>query len=556
MSLLNKKWIIRNEDETADIIDKLLKNRGIDTAEKADSFFNDSMDSLHDPMLFIEMDKAVHRIESALKNKEKIMIFGDYDVDGITATALVYAFLREMGADAHYTLPHRENDGYGLRDYFIEKFKKEGIQLLITVDCGTSNAKEVKLANELGMDVVITDHHTLPGELPPAVAVVNPQRPDCPYPNKNACGAAIAFKLISVLAYRLLPQASAEEFLSRQLGITALGIVADCMPLKGENRILVREGIRRLAEGKHPGILSLLEEAGLSLSKMNSTMLGFQIGPRLNAAGRLDDPIHAFDLLNGDTKKAFTLNELNNKRKTITQQCIEEAMEELKKNDQIPNIIVLKNKNWKAGLLGLIAGGLSDHFKRPVIAMQERDDEFVASMRSRNGFDITGALRKSISDLCTAFGGHTMAGGFSLPKKNFEEFTRRVDEIARTQLKPEDFTDILVIDCLINPEDLNFETSSRISRFEPFGQENPEPLLLIKNARIFDVRPVGGKGEHMQFLLQCGSKTVSAIGFRMGKHLDKIDTRKLYDVVCHLEINEWNGNKKLQLRIVDLKAIS
>lgn len=553
MSLLGKKWIVKNESEELTVIAKLLKNRGIDSAEKAELFFNGTLNHLHDPNLLKDVDKAAERIKRAIRDREKVMIFGDYDVDGITATALMYDFLKKSDADVDYTLPNREKDGYGLKDYFIHEFKNKGINLIVTVDCGTSNFKEVELANQLGIDVVVTDHHSMPEKLPNAYAIVNPQRPDCQYPNKEICGASLAYKLITILAYDLWIETVAKTYLDHQLGIVALGIVADCMALTGENRIMVREGVKCLTEGKHESILALLKEANLSTDNITSTTIGFQISPRINAAGRIDDPLHAFELLTGNLEKAVKLNELNTERREYTQQYVDEAVTEIEQMKSLPNIIVLKNKEWKSGLLGLIANGVADRFHRPTIAMQERENEFVASMRSVDNFDITGTIREAAGELFSAFGGHVMAGGFSLPKENIDEFLSRVHQAGETNIDPDDFVGSLNIDCEIKPHELNFETCYKMNLLEPFGAENPQPNLLIKNVKILKLRSVGSNDEHLQFPIQHGDQTIGAIAFRFGKHLDKIDPAKPHDIVCNLEINEWNGHKKLQLRVVDLK---
>jgi single-stranded-DNA-specific exonuclease len=553
MSILGKKWIIRNSDDSLNIIAKLLKNRGIDSPEKAEWFFNGSLANLHDPALLKEMDKAVKRIKKAIENKEKIMIFGDYDVDGITATAILYDFLKKAGAEIHYTLPNREKDGYGLKEYFIKQFKDIGIGLIVTVDCGTSNFKEIKLANELGIDVVVTDHHSLPEKLPDAHAIVNPKQLECLYPNKDICGSSIAYKLVTALANDLWPKEKAEEYLDRQLGVVSLGVIGDCMALKGENRILVREGLKRLTDGKNEGVSALLEEANLSSENITSTTVGFQIGPRINAAGRMDDPNHAFELLIGNLEKAEILNHLNDKRRVITKKYIDEAVAEIEKMEHIPNIIVLKNKNWQSGLIGLVANGISEKYIRPTIVMQERENEFVGSMRSVNNFDITSCMREATGDLFIAFGGHAMAGGFTLAKENLDEFLKRVEKVGNEKINPDDFVRTLNIDCAIMPDELTFEVCGKINRLEPFGADNPEPILLIKNAKILGISPVGKDAEHLQFPIMHGNKTVNAIAFRFGKHLDKIVPNKSYDIACNIEVNEWKGNRKLQLKVVDLK---
>lgn len=552
MSLLGKKWNIQNEDETLNVVAKLLKNRGIDTPEKAQSFFEGGHEHLHNPMLLVDMDKAIERISRAIHDEEKVMIFGDYDVDGITATAILFDFLKKADADVHYKLPNREDDGYGLKNHFIKRFKEENVDLIITVDCGTSNLDEIKLANELGMEVVVTDHHSMPKELPPAVAIVNPHRTDCKYPNKDLCGSSIAYKVVQAMAPDFL-KSEAEDYLNKQLGIVSLGVIGDCMSLTGENRVLVREGLKSLMAGNNAGILALLNEAGISSKKITSNTIGFQIGPRINAAGRMDTPDHAFELLIGNLEKAQTLNELNNKRRDITREYLDEAVAEIEAMESLPNIIVLKSKKWRAGLLGLIAGQISERFSRPTIAMQERENELVASMRSLNNFDITGALRESAQELFSAFGGHAMAGGFTLPKDNLDEFMKRVEEIGKAKINPDDFVGTLNIDCEIKPNEISFDTHKKLNHLEPFGSGNPEPNLLVKGVRILNIKQVGQGAEHLQFPIQCGDKSYSAIAFRFGKHLGKIDPKKPHDVVFNLEINEWNGYRKLQLRVVDLK---
>lgn len=553
MSFLGKKWIIQNQDGGLDVVTKLLKNRNLDTEEKQRAFFEDGLDSLHDPFLFKDMKKAVDRIKKAIDSKEKIMIFGDYDVDGITSTVIVYDFFKRVGANVSYTLPNREKDGYGLKDYFIRRFKDEGVGLIVTVDCGTANLEEIKLANELGMEVIVTDHHDIPENLPPAYAIVNSRQTECKYPNKNISGSGIAYKLVTALAPYYFNEEQANEYLYKQLGIAALGLVADCMPLTEENRILTRHGLKSLEDGDHPGIKALLESAGVANQKITSITIGFYLGPRINAAGRLDTAQHAFEVLLGNTEKVSTLSKLNSRRQKMVQEFVNEAESEIEKIGKVPNVIVVSNPKWHVGTLGLIAGKICDGFFRPAIVMQERDDEFVASTRSLNDFDITSFLRKEAGDLFTAFGGHKLAGGFTLPKKNFNEFLKRVKKASVNCINPDEFHDNLAIDCEVKPHELTYETSKSITELEPFGSGNPEPTLIIKNTKILSVKPVGSRGEHLQFPIQYGDQKIQAIAFRFGEHIDKINPESEYDIAFNLEINEWKGYKKLQLRVVDLK---
>lgn len=553
MSFLGKKWVIQNKEEDLDIVSKLHVNRDLDSEEKQKVFFEGDLGHLHDPLLFKDMKKASERIQKAVSEKEKIMIFGDYDVDGITSTVIMYDFLKRVGADVYHTIPNREDDGYGLKDYFIKQFKEEGINLIVTVDCGVANVNEINLANELGIDVVITDHHDTPDKMPKAYAIVDPKQPDCQYPNKHLSGSGVAYKLVRVLApYYFEEPEDVNEYLNSLLGMATLGLVADCMPLTGENRILTKYGLKSLENGNNPGIRALMESAGVSNQKITSTTIGFYLGPRINAAGRLDSANHAFELLLGDAEKVQTLTKLNSERQKIVEQFVNQAKKQVKELGEIPNLIVISNREWRVGTLGLISGKICDYFKRPAIAMQERDNEYVASCRSLADFDITAFLRKEAFELFSAFGGHKLAGGFTLPKKNLAELQSRINNAAES-IETNDFQDALEIDAEISPEELSFDTCGHIDRLEPFGNGNPEPTLIIRDIKIENVKPVGKRGEHLQFPVKYGEKNAQAIAFRFGQHLDKIDQDKTYDIAFNLEVNEWKGYRKLQLRVVDLK---
>lgn len=553
MSLLGKKWVVQNDEGDLNITEKVLKNRNLNTKEEQSSFFDGGKNDIHDPFLLSGMEKSVERIKIAIKKGEKVMIFGDYDVDGITSTAILYTFLKKVGVDVYKTLPHRENDGYGLKDYFIKQFKEENIDLIITVDCGVSNFKEIELANSLGMTVIVTDHHTIPEKLPNAYSIINPHQEDCKYPNKDACGALVAYKLVRALAPYFFEINELSEHLKSQLTLVALGTISDCMVLTDENRVLTKKGIEFIQQGYNPGIIELLESDGMSTDNINSTTVGFYIGPRLNAAGRLDTADHSFDLLTGKLEKASTLNELNTTRKEIVVDYLKQAMEIVNNEKEVPNLIIVINKEWRPGTLGLIAGRLVEYYSRPSIAMQDRGDELVASCRSLNDFDITGFLRKEVGELFSAFGGHKLAGGFSLPKKNLEKFLNHIKKAAKEKIDISNFINILNIECEIKPDEVSFETKNYLSKFEPFGRGNPEPTLVIRNIKLLGMRAVGKEKDHLQFPVQIGKDSINAIAFRLGEHLDKIDIKKPHDIAFNLDINEWRGNKKLQLRVVDIK---
>ena len=353
MSFLGKKWVIKNENEKLSLVDKMLENRGLQTEEAVYSFFNYSLKKLHDPFLMKDMKKAVERIKLAVEKQEKIMIFGDYDVDGTSATALLYDLLQKIGANIHYTLPDREHDGYGLKDYFMSRFAEDGVNLVLTVDCGTANVSEVKLANELGIDVIVTDHHDCPAVLPEPLALINPKQPDCDYPNKELSGSAVAYKLVCALTPFYFDEITTEKYLYDQMGLAVLGLIADCMKLTGENRVLANNGLKSLSQGNHPGIKAMLEEAGMETKPVTSTTVGYVLGPRINAAGRLDSAEHALEVLLGKTEKVPTLNELNTRRRSIVKDFVETASEQIREMETTPHVVVVSSKEWNAGTLGL-----------------------------------------------------------------------------------------------------------------------------------------------------------------------------------------------------------
>ncbi|QQR83452.1 hypothetical protein IPJ72_06730 [Candidatus Peregrinibacteria bacterium] len=346
---------------------------------------------------------------------------------------------------------------------------------------------------------------------------------------------------------------SATDYLDQQLSIACLGVVGDCMELTGENRILVREGLKRLAAGKNPGLTELLKEAGINPATIDSGTIGFQIGPRINAAGRLDTPQHAFDLLMGDCSKAKVLNELNEARRELTTQYFDEACERIDTMNSRPTIIALKSTEWKAGLVGLLAGKLTEKYGRPTIIMHQIDSHVVGSMRSLNSFDITAAVRECAGDLFTTFGGHAMAGGFTLPAENYDEFIRRLNDYSQKNLDPSAFQETLSIDCEIQAHEVSLETVGKLTLLEPFGVANKQPMVMIKGARITDLRVVGKTQEHAQIPVDLNGRQLSSIAFFFARYLDQINLNIPHDLVVNLEENEWNGQKKVQLKIIDLR---
>lgn len=550
MSFLGKKWVLQNEEE-GELIEKLLQNRKLVSPEERALFFNDGLHQLHDPFLFKDMARAVERIQKVIQKGEKIMIFGDYDVDGVSGTALLYDFLRQIGAKVDYTLPHREQDGYGPKGYFMERFAQEGVKLVLTVDCGTSAFAEITLANTLGMEVIVTDHHSMPQALPPALALLNPQNANDTYPNPHLSGSAVAYKLLTALAPHYLQGSALSETLYRSLGLATLGLIADCMPLRGENRVMVKHGLNSLQHAHHPGIKALLPKA----TPITSHTVGFTIGPRLNAAGRMDHPDHALKLLLGEVEKGELLHQLNLKRRNLVDQLVAQAKAQVEHLTQVPLVVVVHHSAWPAGVLGLIASQLVETYGKPAIVMQEKGDKLVASCRSLDNFDITQFLRTHAHDLFAALGGHAQAGGFTLPLAKLGELKNRVREFAPNYLELQAGGGFLSIDCLLAPEELNLRQKFQLDRLEPFGQGNPEPLFLLRSAQVLNSRLVGEKQNHLQLELKVKDQTVKGIAFSFGEHASKIRSGQFYEVACRLEINEWNHKKSLQLQVVDMEEI-
>ncbi|MBI5412701.1 single-stranded-DNA-specific exonuclease RecJ [Candidatus Peregrinibacteria bacterium] len=550
MSLLGKKWTLLSQNTGGDLLATLLKNRGLTTETECRRFLSHDLGALHDPFQLKDMDKAVARVQQAITSHEKIMIFGDYDVDGITGTALLYDFFQRQGVPALTTLPHREKDGYGLKDFFIQQFSDQGIQLLITVDCGTANAREIALARERGIDVIVVDHHQAPLELPNAVALINPCRSDCAYPCKHLCGSTLAYKLITALER----QGAEKGDSSYQLSLVVMGLVADCVPLLDENRLLTMAGLEALRNTAHPGIQSLLRIAGVKPETLDTITIGFQLAPRLNAAGRMETPNHSLELLLGNTEKAMLINTLNQKRQATVERTVEEALEQMAQKKEIPLVIVLSNPGWQPGVLGLIASKLVERFQRPAIILQEQEHQFVASCRSLSDFDITDFLREEAGELFSSFGGHKMAGGFALPKKHWGLFQNKVARAAPEYIDPAKLTEELRIDCALDSQELHFDTLKTIKAAAPYGMQNPEPLFALKNATIMNTRIVGSAANHLQLKVASNGKTFPAIAFRFGKHFEAMNRMEQADVAFHLDLNEWNGVRNLQLKVVDVRA--
>jgi single-stranded-DNA-specific exonuclease len=562
MSLQDKVWKIINQDPSRDIIEKILENRGFSSKAEVETFIKANIKKgFHNPFLMRHMDRAVERINKAIKLQERIMIFGDYDVDGISGTAILVHTLKLLGAKVSYRLPHRVEDGYGLNSEFIKEFVKLKIDLLITVDCGISCKDQIQLAQSKGIDVIITDHHTIPDAIPDrAYAILHPSQPQCDYPFKGLTGAGVAFKLASALLTDRLSPKEKEKYLYSLLDLASLGTVADLGPLRGENRIIVKHGLEALRNTKWLGLNYLMQYAGIDPeSKIDVNTIGFAIGPRINAAGRIANPYYALQLLlydNPDEKGAVLAEHLDKLNK-VRQEMVADALEELKKeyfknvDQDNDKIFIAWSPNWHVGILGLLASKFVEKYSYPCIVMHDFGDYLVGSGRSPEYFDLVQAFNDH-SKYLMHYGGHVQAAGFSIEKKNVEPFSEALKKYAKKHLDSVDFKPILEIDCEINENEISDSLVNFLDKMKPFGVGNEQPVFLLKNVQTDSIKRVGKELNHLHFRAITGRKNYPVIGFKLGNLEGHIKENQKVDLVCHVEKNEWKGNTKIQLRVLDI----
>jgi single-stranded-DNA-specific exonuclease len=566
---MNKKWSVaksfdeelRSQFQDCDeIVMQLLYNRGIRNKEDAENFFSPDYEKMSDPYLLRDMDKATKRILRAIDDNENIVVFGDYDVDGITATAVVYGVLEKLKAKVSFYIPHRMQEGYGLNKKAIDFLSNKKTSLIITVDNGVSNKEEVAYAKKKGIDVIVTDHHEVPKILPDAVAVVNPKRSDDKYPFKDLAGVGVAFKLAHALIIainkRNKKEVISEGYLKWYLDLVALGTVSDIVPLLGENRIMAHFGLVVLAKTKNVGLKSLEKVAEVDLKNSDPYMIGFQIAPRLNAAGRMAHAAVALELLltrdEGEAGVlAMRLEKLNRERQETVLKIVDKIKTEYKKKE-IEKIILLKDEKWSAGIIGLIAGRISGEFSRPVFAMSQEKDLIKGSVRSDVEFNVIETL-SAFEKVFINYGGHKGAGGFSLKTEDYELFSLQVSQYGQNKLKDEDLVSILKIEKEIEFKEINKKLFEEIKKLEPFGCENPEPIFITKNVKVKEAKKVGSQSSHTKLKLIKDGIEFSAILFNHGEMGDQLYYGKDLDVVYKITENEWGNKKTLELKIEDLK---
>ena len=551
-SLFYDTWTLldkRTPEENLE--DILLRQRGIDSDKKKQEFFETQYpDGIHDPQEFLDYDKAIERISDAIKNEERIVIFGDYDVDGTVGTSILVEILQRVGAKVSYRIPHRKDDGYGLKSYFVDELKENNVSLLVTVDNGISAVEEVKHANNLGIDVIITDHHLPHDEVPPAFAIVNHKQTECEYPYPELCGAALGYKIALGIAKHFLSEDEYQAYARGKLDLVALATVADCMPLLGENRVLVKAGLEVLKNTKNPGLQAMKQTGNINYDFATSETFGFQIGPRINAGGRLAHAYYGLQLLLGKTEFAETLEKLNEQRKDM----VSEALEGVMNQDLHPSIIIESSPEWHTGIIGLIAGKLTEKNHCPSIILEEQEEQAVASCRAPEGFDMFAFLSEFKDDFLH-FGGHAQAAGFSIKKENLAAFKKKAEKRATEILMEQPLNKTLQLSAELFAHEISLNTYKQIEHFEPFGIGNEKPVFVINNLENIQWKFVGKENEHLTGNFKSPSgEWIKIIRFFATDIPYKLLQSKSVNIACKLGKNVWREQESLQLELVDIQT--
>lgn len=536
------------------LLARLLINRGIKDSLSAKIFLSPQLTQLHDPYLLNDMTPAVERVWQAMARKEEILIYGDYDVDGITGVTLLASVLKKWGSQVSHYIPHRVKEGYGLNKRVIEKASREGVDLIITVDCGITAFEEVAYARHRGMEVIVTDHHQPGKDLPQAVAVINPGRRDSSYPFRELAGVGVVFKLVQALEMR-----TKSSNIWEHLDLVALGTIADVVSLTGENRILVKYGLRELSQTRKPGLQALIEVTGIQGKQLTPTQVGFILAPRLNAGGRLSEAERGVKLLLAESKEeafplAQSLDKENRRRQQIEGQTVEEGISRIKEEVDLESekVIVLADESWHPGVIGIVASRLVEKFYRPVILIALDEDQGKGSARSIESFHLFQALREC-QNLLLGLGGHSLAAGLTITRGKIKHLRERINEIAHSQLSKEDLTPKLKIDSQLRLKDISLELIKSLNLLGPFGKGNTKPLFTSTGVELLDP-PYLVKNNHLKLRVTEGGLVREAIGFKMGDKLSEL-TRDAagVDLAYSLEVNEWRGTKSIQLHLKDIR---
>jgi single-stranded-DNA-specific exonuclease len=571
LPVLTKRWILKEADQVlvarhseqlnvSPLLARILILRGLADTDSAKRYLSSSLHSdLPSPFEMADMEIAVQRIVHAIKKKQLIGIWGDYDVDGTTGASVLVSFLREIGAQPLYHVPHRIDEGYGLNTEGLRRLRERGVDLLITVDCGISNGAEVDAARGFGLDIVVIDHHQPPEALPPAVAVVNPHRRDCLFPDKGMCAAGLAFYLVIGLRSRLREggwfKDSAAPDIRRYLDIVTLGTIADMVPLKGVNRTLIRRGLVELGGSTRPGVLALKQVANIAAGDVSAGQVGFQLGPRINAAGRVDYGIKVVELLTTDSSEvalriAQELDNNNRERRAIEAQVLEQALAQANDcvNRDKRHSIVLSGEGWHPGVLGIVASRIVERFYRPTVVIGFDHGIGKGSARSIRGFHMVEGFRRC-ADHLEKFGGHEYAGGLSIRQDKIEPFGRAFEGAAQEMLAKADLLPILEVDAQLQFSELGFPIMRELDSLKPFGVGNPEPLFMTKSVEICERKSFSAGA---RFRFRQGGCVVSGVAFGVGEEFGGA-AGSVVDVAYRLSENEWNGNSTVEMKIVDTR---
>ena len=558
---MNKKWEfyecdeekineISNKFNISKLLAKIILNRGINKEDDIRIFLNPTRNDFYDPFLMPDMEKTVLRIIKAINNKEKIIIYGDYDVDGITSITVLKQFLDERGLDVDYYIPNRLEEGYGLNRNAIDEIIEKKYNLIITVDCGISGMEEVEICNNAGIDVIITDHHEQQEEIPNAYAVVDCKRKDNTYPFRELCGAGVVFKLIQAISIKL--NLDAKEYL-KYLDIVCIGTISDIVPLVSENRVIAKLGLKLVEQTRNIGLKTLIGQSGYK--KIDSSMISFGIAPRINACGRMGHQEEALRLfLTNNIEEAreiaLSLNRYNSQRQEKEKEIYMQAINTLEKeNVDNLNSIVLAGNNWHHGVIGIVASKLTEKFFKPTILISMEKDVGKGSGRSVPGFDLHCALVNS-SKYLEKYGGHEMAVGLTLKKENYDNFKNLFEQIAQKE-NIKDIVPVIKLDDEINSKDINKNIVKELELLEPYGEKNKTPLFVYKNLKIDSIRSLS-EGKHLKLILKDENLLINAIGFNLGNLTEDFLIGDKIDVAGTLEINNFGGEELVQINIKDI----
>ena len=567
-----RRWILKEADENAatllsrelklpPLLARILVQRGFADAGAARRFLSSSLSAdLPSPHLLAGMDDAVRRITRALRDEERICVWGDYDVDGTTGAAVLVSFLREIGRDPTFYVPHRIDEGYGMSRQGIEELHSRDVKLIITVDCGISNADEVAFARGLGMDVVIVDHHQLPERLPDAAsAIINPQRTDCEFPDKGLCAAGLAFYLVIGLRANLRDagwfEPDAVPDIRRHLDIVTLGTIADMVPLRGTNRVLTRRGLVELGSSQRPGIVALKEVVGVAPGAVEAGAVAFQLGPRINAAGRMDAAVKVVEMLTTDSREtadeiARELDGHNRERRETEASVLDAALAQIEERRLAERwSIVVGDEGWHPGVLGIVASRIVERFHRPTIVVGFEGGEGKGSGRSIRGFHMVQGMKRC-QDLLERFGGHEYAAGLSIRQENLGAFADRFEEAVREMLGEEDLLPYLDVDAEVDFRHLGLGLVRQMRLLGPFGVGNPEPVFQTRGVEVSERRDFNTVS---RFRLRHDEHTVTAVAFGLPEDLP-VQVKDRVDIAYRLRENEWQGTYTMELRLLDVKA--